>query len=322
MVMKITKLHKRLLGVLFVVLIVTFFVIYLRGIDYNEIRKLSISWPTFVIASLFSLAFRYWGVFIWRTILKDLGSKELPPFHLLSSVYAKAWMGRYIPGSVTLIAGKIYLASSIGISKSRLAVASLLEAIVQIVAVATVSLFLVGFDSRSSSIPTELKLLLVAGAVVLLVSLHPSLFNRAVRFIFEKVRGKKAYSELSINNKAVSRSFILYAIGTFISGLSYFFLTKSIEPTTSWNLFFYIVGAYNLAGVIGIATPFVPSGLGVRDGAQLILLSAVFPKEIALALTIVSRLWSAIVDILFFLIAQLHHLLFTSQQTKRERSDV
>lgn len=302
-----TKLQRRILSITFIVLILAFFALYLRGIDYAEIKKLSIDWPLFAVATVLSLSFRYWGVYIWRTILKDLGSKELPKFYVLSAVYAKAWMGRYVPGSVTLIAGKIYLASSVGISKSRLTVASLLEAMVQIVAVASVSLFLVGFDSRSSAVPMQLKLLLIAGAVGLLISLHPSIFNRVIRFVFQKVRRKEAYAELSTNGKAVTRSFLLYAAGTFISGTSYFFLTKSIEPATSWHLYLYLVGAYNLAGVIGMATPLVPSGLGVRDGAQLILLSAVFPKEIALALTIVSRLWSAIVDVIFYLSAQFYN---------------
>lgn len=302
-----TKLQRRLLSIVFVVGIVTFFALYLRGIDYQEITKLRLSWPLLMLATVLSVAFRYWGVFIWRTILKDLGAKDLPQFNILSAIYAKAWMGRYIPGSVTWIAGKIYLASSLGISKSRLAVASLLEAAVQIIAVATVSLLLVGLDSRTNAIPAELKLLLVIGAVIMLISLHPVIFNRIIRFIFQKIRRREAYSELKTNNKAVVRSFAMYAIGSIIAGTSYYFMTKAIEPSTSWQLYLYLVGAYNLAGVIGMATPLVPSGLGVRDSAQLILLSAVFPKEIALALTVFSRLWSAVVDVIFFVIAQIHH---------------
>lgn len=298
-----TKLQKRILGFSFILIVITFFAIYLRGIDYSQLSNLDINGLLLFFATIIALCFRFWGVFIWRTILSDLGSKELPKFSRLSAVYSKAWMGRYVPGSVTWIAGKIYLASSIGISKSRLAVASLLEAAVQIVAITIVSLFLVGFDPRTSVITVELKVLLITGAAILLICLHPSIFNRIISFIFQKVRRKKAYDELRTNKKTVVRSFMLYAIGSFFSGSSYFFMTQSIDPSVSWSLFFYLVGAYNLAGVIGMATPFVPSGLGVRDGAQLILLGVVFPKEIALALTVFSRLWSAIVDILFYVLS-------------------
>jgi glycosyltransferase 2 family protein len=301
------KLHKRLLGFSFFLLVIVFLALYMRGIDYDQIRALSIDWPLLLLATIISLGFRYWGVFIWRTILQDLGSRQLPPFRQLAAVYSKAWMGRYIPGTVTWIAGKIYLASSIGISKSRLTVASLLEAAVQIVAITTVSLFLVGFDPRTNVIAPELKALLVAGAVCLLISLHPAIFNRVIRFVFQKIRKKEAYSELATNKKTVVRSFVLYSVGSFLSGTSYFFMTQAIDSSTSWQLYFYLVGAYNLAGVIGMATPLVPSGLGVREGAQLILLNVVFPKEIALALTVFSRLWSVLVDLLFYASAQIFY---------------
>jgi glycosyltransferase 2 family protein len=301
------KTTKRLLGLSFFLLVIVFLALYMRGIDFDQIRALSIDWSLLLLATIISLGFRYWGVFIWRTILEDLGSRELPPFRQLAAVYSKAWMGRYIPGTVTWIAGKIYLASSIGISKSRLTVASLLEAAVQIVAITTVSLFLVGFDPRTSVIAPQLKVLLVGSAVGLLISLHPAIFNRVIRFVFQKIRKKEAYSELATNKKTVVRSFLLYSAGSFLSGTSYFFMTQAIHGSTSWQLYFYLVGAYNLAGVIGMATPLVPSGLGVREGAQLILLNVVFPKEIALALTVFSRLWSVAVDLLFYASAQIFY---------------
>jgi glycosyltransferase 2 family protein len=299
--------HKRVLGIIFLLLVLVFFGLYLRGIDYSKIQSLQINWSTLLLATVVSLSFRYWGVFIWRTILKDLGSKELPRFDVLSAVYAKAWMGRYIPGTVTWIAGKIYLASSVGISKSRLAVASILEAGVQIAAITTVSFFLIGFDPRLSAIPTGLKVVLIAAGFIVLGVLYPAVFNRILGFAHKVIRRKDPGEELRINKKIIARSFALYALGSFLSGTAYFFFTRSIEPATTWQLYFYLVGAYNLAGVIGMATPFVPSGLGVRDGVQLVLLSAVFPKEVALVLTIVSRLWSAVIDVLFYLLSQLLH---------------
>jgi glycosyltransferase 2 family protein len=308
-----TKLQKKIINLTFILLIIAFFFLFLRDIEYSKIRSISLSWTPLLIATFFSLAFRYWGVFIWRTILKDLGSESLPKFHLLSSVYAKAWMGRYIPGTVTWIAGKIYLASSIGISKSRLAIASLLEAGMQIVAVTSVSLLLIGFDTRADTIPFSLKFLILVIAGLMLLALNPAIFNRIIRQAFKLIKKTEPGPELKANNKTVLRSFTLYAVGSIISGISYFFLTKSVDPSVSWNLFFYLVGAYNLAGAIGMATPFVPSGLGVRDGIQLVLLSAVFPIEIALVLTIISRLWSAIVDVIFYFSAQIYNKLAMSR---------
>jgi glycosyltransferase 2 family protein len=299
-----TKVSRRLLSLVFILLAVAFFALYLRGMDYSQIQSLSIDWSKFTIATLLSLGFRFWGVNVWRSILKDLGSKALPSFAVLSAVYAKAWMGRYIPGTVPYITGKILLATSLGIPKSRLAVASVLEGAAQVVAVTAVSLLLVGFGPRSDVLAPRLRLLLLAGALALMAALQPSVFNRLLRSAFRTLRGVDPAADLGTNRVTVLRTFFLYSLGSFISGTAFFFLTLAIAPTVTWRDYFYLVGTYGLAGVVGMVTPFVPSGLGVRDAAQLVLVSAILPKEVALVLAIVARLWSAFVDILFLITAQ------------------
>lgn len=303
---------KRLAPYAFYLLILLFFVLYLRGIDLHKLERLHVNWYYVGIGTLFALAFRYGGVFVWRVILRALGSHKLPPYLLMSYIYAKAWMGRYIPGTVPWIASKIYMAGNHGISKSRLTVAALLEGGMQVVAITIVALLMLGFDPRLHVIPLALRILLVIGALALLVFLSPPVFNRLFAIAYRLLKRGEPHHELRINAQATVRSFLLYAVGGIISGLSYFFITKSIEPHTSWSLLIYIIGIFNLASAIGIATPLVPSGLGVRDGIQLILLAPIFPREIALAITVFSRLWSAAVDVLFFVIAAAIHRLTKS----------
>ena len=237
---------------------------------------------------------------IWRYILRDLGAKTLPRFNVLADVYAKAWMGRYIPGTITWIAGKIYLASKLGISKSRLAVSSLLEAGMQIAAAISVSLLILGFNSELDIFPSEIKILMILIAVMSIGVLYPPVLNHLLRTAYRLVRKKDAYDELHTNGKATARSYILYGLGTLITGSSYYFLTASLYSGTTPDLYWYIVGVFCLAGALGMITPLVPSGLGVRDGVQLVLLSILLPKEVALAVTVFSRLWSLAVDVLFY----------------------
>lgn len=299
---------ERTVKVFFVALIVVFFVLYLRDIDYTSLGNIRIVWLPLVLASLISLAFRYWGVIIWRFILKDLGAQSLPPFVVLSDVYAKAWMGRYIPGTVTWIAGKIYLANKHGISKSRLAVSSLLEGGMQIVATMAVSMLILGLDPRLNVIPMTTKVIILAIGCSLLVLLFPPVFNRVLGFAHQIIKKKPAGKELQVNGRAIVRAFILYATGTLIMGSSYYFLTASLAPEVTPDMFFYFVGAFSLSGAIGMAVPFLPSGLGVREGVQLVLLSVIFPKEIALAITIFSRLWSAVIDVLFYALSSVFRM--------------
>lgn len=284
--------------------VVVFFVLFLKGLDYSRLEQLQLAPLALLASAALSLAFRYWGVFIWRGILKDLGSTELPKFRVLARIYAQSWMARYVPGTVTWIAGRVVLASNLGISKSRLTVASLLEAGIQVVAIAATSMLLLSLDERINAVVNAeaRRLVLVIGLLLLLI-LVPSVFNRIIRFAYQIVRGQEAYAELAANGTATVRSFVLYVFGSFISGLSYYFLAVAVWGATSAADLIYIVGAVNLAAVIGMATPFVPSGLGTRDASLLILLAGIFPDEIALAITIFSRLWTAIIDVLFLAIA-------------------
>ncbi len=297
------SINRSFINYLLLALIVLCFALYLRDIDYSQLRGVRPTILWLLLASAIAMAFRYLGVFVWRRILLDLGARQVPRFRLLASIYAKAWMGRYLPGKITWIAGKIYLAGSLGISRSRLTVASTLEAIVQIVAMTTVSLLLVGFDVRTDVIAPQIKVVLVLLALALIVLLHPAIFNFLIQKAFSSLVRLPVHPELRGNMRSVLVSFTLYSFGAFVSGASYFFLTLSLVDSVPWHLFLYIVGAYGLAGAIGMAVPLLPSGLGIRDGMQLVLLSAVFPKETALVLVVYSRLWSSLIDVLFYLLA-------------------
>ncbi len=292
---------KQIVNVLFLGLITVFIFWYVRDFDFDQIRGESIRPGYIVAASLVALAFRYWGVFIWQTILLDLGATKLPGFAGLSKVYAKAWLGRYIPGKVTWIAGKVYFASEHGISKRKLAVSSILEALTQIIAIFALSLIFLAFDDRFAEVDGNIRLamLVIGGAMSL--SIIPSVFNWLVR-IMMKVLRRKGAEDVSISGRTVTKAFALYMVGYFISGLSYFFFTKAFFPVEASDTLF-VIATFNIAGAIGIASIVTPSGLGVREGVQLLLLPAIMPKEMALVITAASRLWSVAIDVLFFFVS-------------------
>lgn len=299
------KIPRRIIGLLFIIAIIAFFALYLHSIDWQRLAHLHFEWLYLVAATIFAIISRYWGVMIWRFILSDLGAEKLPGFMTMADVYAKSWMGRYIPGTVTWIAGKVYMASTHGIPKSRLAVSSLLEGGIQIISNLVVSMLLLGLDPRLNIIPAKYKFLMILCAGVLLLILTPSIFNRIIRLAYFVIRKKEPQEELLINGKAVLRAFLLYVVAGLILGVGEFFITRTIDPAISWHDFWFVVGAFNLAGALGMLAIGVPSGIGVRDGVVLLLLSVIMPKEIALAVTVTSRLWAALADVAFFTIANL-----------------
>ncbi len=293
------KIPRRVISSLFLAAVLIFLVLYLKGTDFSQLKHLQVNWWYVAVGSLWALAFRYLLIYIWRVILRSLGTETLPGYAIMAEVFAKAWISRYIPGTVTWIAGKVYMASQFGISKSRLAVSSLLEGGMQVVAAVTISLLLIGFNPHISSIPLYVRVLTVVVSVVSLFVLLPPIFNRLLHVAHVTIKKQSPSDELRINGKAVIRSFLLFAFGTILNGAASYFIVIAIWPHGSTSLFFYLVGAFNLAGAIGMATPFLPSGIGVRDGVLLLLLGAVMPKEVALAITVFSRLWQVAVDAVF-----------------------
>jgi uncharacterized membrane protein YbhN (UPF0104 family) len=58
------------------------------------------------------------------------------------------------------------------------------------------------------------------------------------------------------------------------------------------------IGAYTLAGIAGTAAIFVPSGIGVREGVIVGLLSSVMAPEEALLAAVTARAVSVVADLL------------------------
>ena len=59
------------------------------------------------------------------------------------------------------------------------------------------------------------------------------------------------------------------------------------------------MGASSLAGAVSMLAIFAPSGIGVREGIQLALLSIIMPTEYALVITVFTRLWGVAMDFIF-----------------------
>ncbi|HSX15543.1 MAG TPA: hypothetical protein VLF40_02025, partial [Candidatus Saccharimonadales bacterium] len=97
----------------------------------------------------------------------------------------------------------------------------------------------------------------------------------------------------------------LYLADAIINGLSLFFIAKAVDPSLAYSNIIFAMGAGSLAGAASMLAIFAPSGLGVREGIQLVLFSLIMPKELALAVTIITRLWSVGVDFAFFGLSRL-----------------
>jgi len=301
----VRKWAARLIPLAFYALLILFLALYLRSVDFSKLAHLQLNWWYLGLASVLALITRYMGTFTWFAILRSLGATDLHLQKQLIYVYAKAWMGRYIPGTAPWILGKIYFASQHGISKQKLAVSSLLEGGLQIVTMLVFSLCLLVFDKRLDVLGGGFKLLMILVAVCGIIILTPAIFNRLFSFAYKLVRRKTLDPEHLATLQTMIWGTSLYLANAIVNGLSLFFIAKGVDPSLSYHNILFAMGAASLAGAASMLAVFAPSGLGVREGIQLVLFSLIMPRELALAVTVITRLWSVGIDFVFFGLSRL-----------------
>lgn len=294
------QLLHRYFSPLFYSLLVIFFVLYIRTLDFSKLDLTSIHPGYLLLSGLFTLSFRLWGALIWVTILKGLGASQIRLSGDLLFVYVKSWLARYIPGTAPWILSKIYFASQYGISKHKLAVSSLLEAGLQIVSLFALSLFVLAIDARGEIFSPTVKLLMWVGLVCLLITLYPPVFNKILSTIYQLARRQTLAQEDRVTLPVVWKGITLYLVGAVMNGVGLYFIAKAIYPALPIDQLLFVVGSGTLAGALGMIAVFAPSGIGVRDGIQLALLSLIIPSEYALLIVIATRIWDVIIDIIFY----------------------
>jgi uncharacterized membrane protein YbhN (UPF0104 family) len=254
-------------------------------------------------ATAASIAVRYWFAAIWMFLLRGLKANLSGQERELFLVYAKSWLGRYIPGGATWILGKIYFATKLGISKAKLGISSFLEGALQIIVVLISAAGMLAVDPHVQKLGRGWVWALLAAAVVGLIVVYPAVFNRVIQFGYGKVRKQQLDTEHLPDNATIGKGILAFLVSSVLSGLSFYFVAAAVDPALDVSSVLFIIGASNLASALSMLAVFAPAGLGVREGVQLAMLLLVMSPEQALVATVLMRLWSIVMDALFVAVA-------------------
>ncbi|MCX7025035.1 MAG: hypothetical protein NT080_10495 [Spirochaetes bacterium] len=286
-----------IINLLFIAAVVAFCAIYVSRLDWGKVAGVKIS-PAFMLLSVTAgVAYLFLSTFIWIRMLFRLNPAVRPSWDLLA-VYAKSWMGRYIPGKVAWIAGKIHFASRFGIPASQLGVTSFLEAGIQMATQLIISLAIVLADGHFGMLPDGLRLLTLLAILGLVVSLLPPVFNLAISLLL-KIMKRSVDHNVTVTWTAVGEMTVLYSVGYLLLGATYFFSLGSFMPDLDPALFAFTTAGISIAGTLGILALFAPSGLGVREGFIVLFLSLVMPVELAVVSAVVLRAAALLMDFAF-----------------------
>ena len=265
-----------------------------------------------------------WGLVVQSNVLLGILAVSVPYFFLLSilpfcwllltgshhsltwreaySIYGRAQVAKYLPGNVMQLVGRQWLGGQAGIAQADLAMASLLEVIIETSAMALVASSAVpyGLLIPIHIIPPEIFLagvvmLPIAGFIVLRLVSSNAIANRLPGFtrVLRHV-GTGIWATVF-----VSYVFFWVGFGTLVALLNHF-----LGGTPVWSESgIVIVGAAAMAALAGLVTPGAPGGLGVREAVFVLTSGGTIGEEQALTVILLFRIVTTIADLVVFTFA-------------------
>jgi len=255
-----------------------------RQIDFKELH-FNIS--LFIASILFLWAHFLLAVFGWRLILEKLNVGL--PFFKGIKIISYSELGKYLPGKIWAWAGRLYFCEKIGIPNSKTFISMVLE--LALTMISGILIFLISFLFSSRFRMDINPFLLVAVAVLILMIIHPKVLVRLINFFLRWL--KKEPIKIGLNFSQIFVMMVYYSIIWFCFGIAFYFLINSVTfiPPSKIPI---ITGSFAISSTIGVMALFAPAGLGVREGILAVLLNNFFPISLAILISLLSRIWVSI----------------------------
>lgn len=282
-----------LLRALFVVAVLGGLALFLRSEGHAVVEGLRRTPPPAIAGSLLAaLVGLLASAVVWRALLADLGSPL--PARAALHVFFLGQLGKYVPGMVFAVAAQVELGRDQGVSRSRVAAASLLFMGVLVasgllVAAATLPLVspgaLDGYGWVLVALPVGL-LLLAPPVLTRLVGLGLRVLRRAP---LDRPLGWRAVGT------ALGAALVMWAA----YGVHLWLLLRGQPLQPGPSLLLLSLGGYALAWTAGFVVFVAPAGGGARELALVVALAPVLDRAGALAVALVSRVVMTVADLLW-----------------------
>jgi len=287
--------------------------------NWNQVKDVPFTLQPFpFILSTLIFAFSYFiQIWAWYLITLKLGIAISLPETIESWFYSQ--LGKYLPGKVWLLLSRFSCYESKGKSKKSISVALYFEMVTVLMAggfIFLASLIFFGeiWPFYSWRHFGWLILLFLLG----LVSLHPWVLQKIVNWILVQV--KREPVSLSISYSDVLWILIVCIIAWVVGGIGFYLFIDSVYPVSSKYILF-LTGALAISSTLGLIAIFAPSGLGVREGALVYLLSFMMATPVAVIISILTRIWMTLIEIGLIGVVYLFHK-FQKQEEKKAHGEI
>ena len=270
----------------------------LSQIDFVAFRA---RWPLILASGALTGFCVFLGTRSYHLILRGLGCElsyaRSARVHLVSN------LGQFVPGYGWQQAGKVYLASREGIPVSKAGVAMVVEQVM--LAFAGLVVASLSFSAQWSWFPPLDYLEAYRALTALIFALALLFLPEGLRrwSLFMQKRGKRSW-ELQVRREALWGAAGVMLTAWTLFGLAFSLIASAFHPLNAQGV---LVCVFSLVASVlfGWAIPFVPGGIGIREGAMAFLLAAIMPTPVASLLAIVMRVVLIACELLGALIAWL-----------------
>lgn len=290
---KLLKALKIVFGVLVVVFLAWYF--WKNWDEFSE-KIMNVNIGIFIVSMLFYFVYKITLASLWHYITKINGCSI--KYEKAVTSYLYSILGKYIPGKVFMLAARLTYYKEEEAPLSKVTVCFFIENVCTLLGAAM--LFIVSLFFFPNELLENYKWLTLLLIAAFFVCIHPKIINFVLRLI-----GKifKKNLEIPMKYSQMLKVVLLFIGNWLIVGFGFFILTKSIYPAAEWSQMLYCAGIWGVSAIMGILAIFAPSGLGVREGIIVAGLMLIMPQSDAMVISVVSRLWQTIPELLLVVMA-------------------
>lgn len=206
------------------------------------------------------------------------------------NIYFSTQLVKYVPGSVWLFFGKIYLYERRNIAKKTIISAMLVESAASISAGLIVFLLAIPFIGSVH----EGFYYMLALIPVLLIFINPTVLTAFLNFLLRISRHEEMEIKSGYGQMLSLAAF--YSLIWIWTGLTMYVFASAFTPI-GINKVPELIGITALASVLGLISFLTPAGIGVREATFSLLLGLFIPLPVAVLVAVAARLWETLIEL-------------------------
>lgn len=234
----------------------------------------------------------------WAQLIRCWSGVHLTP-RIWLPLQAAAWAGRYLPGKLGLLAGRLTLLPHEGLNARSIGITVLFEQMAFVLIGAMLAMFasfslgVLGLDRFSVPLSQTAQWVLRILVSSLLAAGFLVAFSRAAKCFPQQMARQLGMSV---------RVGAYHLLAHVICGLGFYLLMRDLWPQTGLSLAgaITLLAAANVAGMLAV---FAPAGLGVRELVLAAGLATWMTPAQAIALAAMMRILSVLADFAFVALA-------------------